>query len=478
MAWGVAQVALAKRSPDPWRVAVVQTDANQAKRLSRMPGQRLEARRPPRGVPVIDVNDRVRYQTIKGVGGAMTDSSAYLIDDKLGPAARSRLLHSLFSSSGAGLSFLRLPMAASDFSAQGRPYSYDDLPAGRTDPQLAHFSVAHDDAYIIPMLREVRRIDPATKIIATPWSPPAWMKTNDLPSDLGHSGRLLEADEPVLAQYFVKFIQAYARRGIPIYAVTPENEPRAAAAYPSMSFPASSEASWIVQDLLPAFRAAKLSTKVYGADTSLGAPSYAEQVADADSGRGLYGIAQHCYHGTPSVFSELHAAHPRLNLILSECASELVPYSAAETVIASLRNWASVVMLWNLALDPSGGPVQAPDSGCRPCRGLVTVNPRTHAVSYGLAYYQLGQLGRFLRPGARRIRSNSLVHYQSGDGASRTFGASSGVDDVAVRDPDGRLALMTYNTSGRAIRFAVSWRGRSFVYRLPAHATATFSWSS
>jgi glucosylceramidase len=143
-------------------------------------------------------------------------------------------------------------------------------------------------------------------------------------------------------------------------------------------------------------------------------------------------------------------------------------------VIGAVRNWASAVTLWNLALDPSGGPVQAPNSGCGGCTGLVTINESNHTVSFNLAYYQLGQIGEFLQRGAWRISSNSFVSYYQH--SSSSYGVTSGLDDVAFLNPDGSRVLVAYNTSSAAISFAVDWGGRTFTYSLAPQATVTFRW--
>lgn len=469
--------SIASPAPGPWdfRVSVTETDADMSRKLTAMPPRLLASTSPPRGTQVIRVNDAVRYQRIQGVGGAMTDSSAYLISHDLSTATRQRLLSDLFSPSGGGLDFVRLPIGASDFTVGGAPYSYDDLPAGRSDPGLAHFSIDHDDAYIVPAMRSVLKINPRTKVIATVWSPPPWMKTNDKYDNLGFSGHLLPGDWPLLAQYFVKFVQAYAKRGIPIAAVTPQNEPRAPADYPSMSFDAGNEAKWIAQDLRPALRRAGLSTKVFGGEVSFSSGDYVLSLSRVKKS-GLDGISTHCYRGVPYVLSQVHATNPGLRLVVSECAVDLTPYTASEIVIGSLRNWASSVALWNLALDPTGGPVQEPNSGCGNCKGIVTIDPSTHTVSYNLPYYQLAQIGRFIKPGARRVDTNHFVSYYVATGHNH-YGASRGVDDVAVRNPDGSLALVAYNNTSAPARFAIEWKGRYTTYTLPSHATATFTWN-
>ena len=167
-------------------------------------------------------------------------------------------------------------------------------------------------------MRQVMQINPATKIIATPWSPPPWMKTNDSYDNLGFQGHLLPNDWSVLANYFVKFVQAYAKRGIPIAAVSPQNEPRAPADYPSMSFAEANEAQWIAKDLRPAIKAAKLPTKVFAGETSFNATSYALSLA-AVKKSGIDGISQHCYRGDP--VSAQPAARRRTRTSSSSSAS-------------------------------------------------------------------------------------------------------------------------------------------------------------
>jgi glucosylceramidase len=469
--------SLATPEPGPWdfKVGVTETDADLSKRLTAMPGQLFTSKAPPRGTQVIRVNDGVGYQRIQGVGGAMTDSAAYLIRKQLGSSTQAKLLNNLFSPTAAGLDFVRLPIAASDFTVGGAPYSYDDLPSGQSDPDLVHFTIDHDDAYIVPAMRDVLKINSKTKVIATAWSPPPWMKTNDTYNNLGFSGHLLPGDWPLLAQYFVKFVQAYAKRGIPISAVTPENEPRAPADYPSMSFTADNESKWIAQDLRPALKKAKLPTKVFGGEVSFSSGDYLLDLSRVKKS-GLDGLSTHCYRGVPYVLSQLHATNPGLRLVVSECAIDITPYTASEIVIASMRNWASAVGLWNLALDPNGGPVQHPNTGCGNCKGIVTIDPSTHSVTYNLAYYQLGQIGRFVRPGAQRVDTNHFVSYYVGTGHNH-YGASRGVDDVAVRNPDGSLALVVYNNTASPARFAVEWKGRYITDTLPSHATVTFAWN-
>lgn len=459
----------ASRAAGP-SVAVYQTTATLSQALTPLAALAF-MRGAPKGLPVIGVDEGVRYQQFKGVGGAMTDSSAWLIYDQLSPVARARLLSDLFGPSGIELSFLRIPIGASDFTRYGRPYSYDPGPA---NPSLSRFSIAHDKAYVIPAIRGALRANPKLDILATPWSAPAWMKTDRLLSNPGQRGTLLRSAYRPLARYLVRFITAYASNGIPIDAITPQNEPDVAASYPSMNLPEPAEARLIAHYLVPALRRARLATRVYGWDGSWAPDTYATSLIDGPARNAIAGIAWHCYFGSPVAMSKLEQDGARLDQIVDECSPEIRKFSATEFEIASLRNWASVVAVWNLALDRHGGPVQPDNSGCGGCTGVVTINPSTHRLRPGAKYFQLGQVSKFVRPGAYRISSPHLVTY--GVNRAGTMTVSQGLDDVAFLNPDGTKVLIAYDNSSAPVSFAVQTDGRFFSDTVPPGATATFLW--
>jgi glucosylceramidase len=468
-------------------VEVVQTTANLSERLQRMRDvkfslnkrpkhARRPRRRPPaQHIPVIKVNDAVRYQHVRGVGAAMTDTSAWLMYTQLSPDARYQLMQRLFGLNGIDLNFTLVPIGATDFTMNGTPYSYDDQPPGQSDPQLQSFSIAHDTGYVLPALRQMLTINPQTEVFAVPWSPPAWMKSNQALHNIGHLGTLLPTSYGPLANYLVKFIQAYAAQGVPVAAIAPENEPASPASFPGMELPEATEAQFIGAYLKPALRAARLATRIYGGDTAWRNPGYPQALLSSPARTSIDGIAWHCYNGIPYVISASHASAPSVDHIVTECSPGISPYPVPEVMIGSMRNWAREVTLWNLALDPSGGPVQQPNSGCGGCSGLVTINQATHQTTYNASYYQLGQLGRFVQPGAARIDSNHFVsYYHTRSGAN---GATPGLDDAAFLNPDGSRVVIAYNNSPAPIKFAVSWRGSSFTHTLPAGATVTFAWN-
>ena len=281
----------------------------------------------------ISLDPSRRYQTMEGFGASITDSSAHVLA-RLDKRTRDATMRSLFSrEDGDGLSFLRQPMGASDFVA-GDHYTYDDLPAGQTDYEMRRFSIAHDRAEILPLLRQALALNPQIKVIGSPWSPPAWMKTNG--SLIG--GRLI--DEPRIyaayARYFVKFVEAYERAGVPIYAVTVQNEPQNLnpITYPCMGMPVAQEAK-VIEALGPALRRARLRTKILGYDHNWSMhegdiestppgeepeTEYPTDLLQSRAARWIDGTAFHCYAGEPSRQTQLQRAFPDKGVWFTECS--------------------------------------------------------------------------------------------------------------------------------------------------------------
>ncbi len=418
------------------KVTVVQTTANLHDALTVQAPQAFAAERAA-GSTVIRVDASIQYQRIIGFGGAMTDSSAWLLHDELTPAWRAATIAALFGPSGINLNFVRIPIAASDYTVSpGSPYSYDDQPFGQTDPTLADFSTAHDQAYIIPALQQVLSVHPGVLTLANPWTPPPWMKANHTYDNVGLAGSVLPQDYAALAQYFVKFIQAYQAAGVPIEAITPMNEPSCSCTWPGAALTSADDATFLPRYLAPALGAAGLHPTIFGVDDTELADARALLAGPAGSTLG--GIAFHCYKGMGQM-SALHHAYPSEEIILSECSPGIIPYATAEVPIDATRNWASAVQLWNLALDPSGGPYET-IWGCPGCTGVVTVDERTHTPSFGLNYFQFGQTTKYVQPGAVRISSTRQV--------SDGYGITRGVDNVAFVNPDGSKVLVAYNNRG------------------------------
>ena len=414
----------------------------------------------------VSVNPATRYQQMDGWGASFTDSSAWLAWYKLSASARNAMMNDLFNkNSGIGLSFLRQPMGATDLSASGN-YSYDD---GAADPNLNNFSIGHDLTYIIPILQQALSINPSLKIMANPWSPPGWMKTSG--SMIG--GNLLSAQySNALAQYFVKFIQAYQAQGIPVYAITVQNEPLyIPAGYPGMGMAAADQGGFIGYNLGPALAGAGLNTKIIVYDHNWDQISYPTTVY-SNSAAYPYaaGVGWHCYGGDISTELTFHNNYPSKDTWLTECSggswesnnnfgSDLK--SRTETLmILNARNWGKGAIFWNMALDTNNGPT---NGGCTTCRGVVTIDQTNGTYAKTVDYYVLGQASKFVDSGAYRIDTNS-------------FGSSS-IEDVAFQNPDGTDVVLALNNNSSAQTFKVLWNGQSVSYNLPAGAVATFKWN-
>ena len=416
--------------------------------------------------PTINVNPSTQFQPIDGFGASLTDSSAWVIWNNLDASQQTALMQSLFSpTAGIGLSLLRQPMGASDFAVNGN-YSYDDMPAGQTDPQLTNFSIAHDGPYIIPLLQQALSINPAAKVVALPWSPPAWMKTGNTMN----GGNMNVAYSPALAQYFVLYLQAYQNAGVPIYAISVQNEPlNSTGNYPSEYLAASDESDFIANNLGPALTTAGLgNVKILGYEHNWDNTDYPESILASPAATYVAGSSFHCYNGDVTAQSTVEAAYPDKGIWFTECsgtvgsgfAGDLV-WNSENLLIGATRNWARGVSLWNLALDQNSGPQ---NGGCTNCRGVVTINTGTSpaTVTNNVEYYVLGHLSKFIVPGAHRIDSN-------------TFG-TGGLEDVAFQNPDGTVVLFVLNAASASQNFSVNWSDSYFNYTLPGQSVATFTW--
>jgi glucosylceramidase len=429
---------------------------------SRLEAQRAVAFAPASTAdnPVV-VDEARTYQTIEGFGASFTDSSAYLLNQVASPAARAEAMRRLFTreADGIGLSFIRNPMGASDLSRTH--YSYDDLPAGQADPSLEHFSIAHDEQDIIPLVLEARRLNPQMKIMATPWSPPGWMKS----SGAMIGGTLLPSMYDAFANYFVKYIQAYARAGIPIDYVSLQNEPLYVPAdYPGMSMDGPTQLVVLRDHVLPAFLRNQVTTRLLVYDHNWDRPDHPETVL---SDPAVYaspivaGTAWHGYGGTPGVMLTTGERFPEKGQYQTEHSggtwvTDQVREDFVE-IIHVLRSGGRAFVKWGLALDQHRGPHAG---GCGTCTPLVTVNA-SGAVSYPIDFYTLGHFSRFVLSGARRVHSSN----------------GTGILTAAFVNPDGSKALVAVNDTKAAVTFQVRWGDKAFSYSLPGCAGATFTWS-
>ena len=410
---------------------------------------------------IIDVDSAKTYQTMDGFGYALTGGSAMLIHH-MDAAKRAALLHNLFTTEGDGIgvSYLRLTVGSSDMN--DHVYSYDDLPEGQTDPEMAHFSLAPDETDVIPVVKEILAINPKIKILASPWSAPLWMKTNGK----AQGGVLLPEYFAAYAKYWVKYVEGMKAEGITIDALTIQNEPLNEKNTPSMLMLDSEQDDFIAHDLGPAFQKAGIKTKILLYDHNLDHPAYVLSILKGpEANKYIDGSAWHLYGGKVDAMTQVHDAFPDKNIYFTEqsindhtgATSMNVAHPVARVMIGVTRNWSKNVLLWNLAADPHAGP-HTDNGGCGGCYGALTIDGDN--VTRLVAYYVLGHVSKFVPVGAVRIDSNDL----------------DTLPNVAFKTPDGKEVLIVSNPGDTPQNFAVRSKGKAFTTSLGAGSVGTYVW--
>ncbi|WP_160165550.1 RICIN domain-containing protein [Conexibacter woesei] len=421
---------------------------------------------PARGTYNVEVDDSKVTQTVDGgFGASFTDSSAYLLMrlKASNPSGYSTLMNKIFGTAaadGIGLRFWRVPMTSSDFTAARSHWT-------SRDSSGSPFALsAQDTGRIIPVIRDALAINPNLRIMASPWSAPGWMKSNGSMICNTGSGNstLLPAHYQDWADYFVSWIRAYESNGIPIWGVSAQNEPGYCPNnYPGMTWTPAAEGAWVANYLRPSLTRAGLSKQILGFDHNW--EFFANPLALMNGSAASFdGLAWHCYDNPsdPAAMTKLRNLFPTKSVYETECSSDTTPtdiirYGTADMTLKSVQNWAQGVITWNLALDQTGGPQLG---GCVGCVGLITIDSATSAVTLRNNYFQLGQISKFVAPGARHIASTVDAH---------------GIVTAAFKNPDGQEVLVAHNTNATSTSFTVSWNGRgSFNYTLPSRGTVTF----
>lgn len=408
--------------------------------------------------PTIKVDETKTFQSIDGFGYTLTGGSASLINS-LAPAVQDALLKELFQADSTfiGVSYLRISIGASDLSAT--TFTYDDIPSGQTDTTLQQFSIEKEKTDLIPILKKIIALAPDIKILGSPWSAPVWMKTGG--SFIG--GSLKPEYYAAYAQYFVKYIQAMKAEGITIDAITPQNEPLHGGNNPSMVMQAAEQATFIKNNLGPAFKTAGIGTKIIAYDHNADRPDYpAVVLGDAAAYPFVDGSAFHLYGGDISALTQVHNAFPDKNVYFTEqwvggpgeFASDL-KWHVSTLIIGATRNWSRNVLEWNLAADPAYKPHT--DGGCSTCLGALTI---TGTVSRNVSYYIIAHAAKFVRPGSVRIGSEF----------------TSQLENVAFKTPDGKRVLIVLNSAAAPQTFNIQSNGKIVTTTLNNGAVGTYIW--
>jgi glucosylceramidase len=420
----------------------------------------------------IAVNMNKKFQTMLGMGSSFEPSTCYNImqmNEKNREFTIERLVNPV---TGIGMNLMRLCIGTPDYTKDPW-YTYDDVPKGETDPELKLFSVDKDLDYIIPVIKIAMKKNPGLLFFASPWSPPGWMKTT---ADIA-GGSLLKKWYSSYALYLVSYIKAYESHGIPIYAVTIQNEPGVDTSretnpkerYPSCAWTADEERDFIKDYLGPTFLKYNLSTLIWCYDHNYnvqadpfegdpGLPFPRTILSDPDAAKYVEGVAFHGYSGEPSGMTLFRNEFPSHKIHFSE--GSYLGASGAIEMVKLLRNWASSYNAWVTILDsnlmPNNGPFDSDVT-------IITLDAKTKKPIFNSDFYMYGQFMKFIERGS--IRIETFDHSDLSDFAH-----------VGFLSPDNEIVLILASDSNYTRKFEIRFMDKAFVAEIPFNSTVTFKW--
>ncbi len=425
---------------------------------------------------VITIDPSVRYQTMDGFGAAVTGSTCYNLM-RMAPEDRTAFLKETFSDTeGMGYSYIRISIGCSDFSLS--EYTCCDTKG------VENFTLQSEEKeYVIPILKEILAISPSIKILGSPWTCPRWMKVDNLkdlrPFESWTSGQLNPAYYQDYATYFVKWIQAMEAEGIPIEAITPQNEPLNRGNSASLFMGWEEQLSFVRDALGPKLKETGLKTKIYAFDHNYNYDNMLEQQGypmkiyeDENAASFLTGAAYHNYGGDREELNNVNGKFPDKELIFTETSigmwndgrnlEKRLMEDMEETALGTVNNWCKAVIVWNLMLDNERGPNR--EGGCQTCYGAVDIDRSDYkTITRNSHYYIIGHLSSVVKPGAVRIGSKGYT--------------ADGIMYSAFENLDGTEALVLLNNTDEAKNITVNSGERSFTYEVPAKAVASFRWN-
>jgi glucosylceramidase len=423
---------------------------------------------PPAGAAVGDeavtIDTSKRFQKIQGFGASITDASAQLLS-QLSEGKRKAIMAELFSrkADGLGISFTRLTVGASDFSPDH--YSYDDTPGNVPDPELKHFSIDYARKYVLPRTREALAINPDLLVMMSPWSAPAWMKTNKSLIQ----GHLAPEHYPAFASYLARTVEEFGREGVPVRMLTIQNEPDFEPAdYPGMRVNSSDRAILIGRHVGPHFERRGVKVQILDYDHNWDNPEMPWTVlSDPVARKYVSGVAWHCYEGDVPAQSQVHDAFPDKDTWFTECSGgewspkfgETLGWMTSKLIIGGANHWSRGTLVWNLALDPQFGPHKG---GCGNCRGVITIDPANDAVTRNVEYYVLGHASRFILPGAYR---------------TLTTARGADIEGASFENADGSRVAVLYRKGGEG-PVTVALDGEHYSLTMPVGSIATLRWGA
>ena len=432
-------------------------------------GQRLSPAAPLTLAPPAALTEKRQYvfvdatkqfQTFLGIGGALTDASAETYA-KLPEAKRREFIRAYYDpKDGIGYTLARTNIHSCDFSSDS--YTY----VAEGDKELKTFSIAHDEQYRIPLIKAaIAAAGGKLTLFASPWSPPAWMKDNH---DMLHGGKLKPEFADAWARYFVKFVQAYEKVGIPVWGLTVQNEPMAVQKWESCFFTAEEERDFVRDHLGPVLKKNGLGSRkliTWDHNRTLMYERASVMLDDPAAAKYVWGVGFHWYvNDSYDNVRRVKEAYPATHVLLTEAC--LYPWDRAKltewhwgesygtALIHDFNNGADGWTDWNILLDETGGPNHVQNF----CYAPVHADTKTGELLFMNSFYYLGHFSKFIRPGARRVISSATTDV---------------LQTTAFRNPDGSIAVVVLNTTDQDQPFNLKLAGNVAAAASPAHSIVT-----
>ena len=446
------------RAEAPSHVERYLTARDHDARLKLVPVDAHLADTKPDEVQVVRVEPRVTYQEILGFGGAFTDAAGYVLK-KMPASKQEEILNAYFDpQNGLGYTLCRTHINSCDFSTEN--YAYDETPG---DTDFKNFSIERDRRDLIPMIKRAQEISHnGFKLFASPWSPPAWMKTN---GDMNHGGKLKPEYRDAWARYVVRYIQEYAKEQIPIWGVTVQNEPAATQSWDSCIYSGEEERDYVRDDLGPEIAKSGLGTKilVWDHNRDLLYERAKAVLDDPEAAKYVWGVAVHWYG--PEIFPNLQSVHdawPNTNILMTEGCQEGGPHLGewavgeryGHAMMEDLNHWSVGWVDWNIVLDQKGGPNHVGNL----CGAPIIADTDTGEVKIQPSYYYIGQFAKFIRPGAKRVLSATT---------------SGNLMTTAFVNTDGSMVTVVMNRTDDPVRFELKTSAQDVTMDAPSHSIQT-----
>lgn len=409
----------------------------------------------------IRVDTKECFQTIEGFGGAFTEAAASIYY-KMNPEIRGEILKAYFDPLvGHGYTLCRTHINSCDFSLNN--YAYTEVPG---DVELKHFSMERDRRQLIPMIKEAAGLVGAPlRLLASPWSPPAWMKTN---GQMNHGGKLKPEYRQAWANYFVRYVMECEQEGLNIWGLTVQNEPMATQVWDSCIYTAEEERDFVRDYLGPTLEKSGILDRVKLLVWDHNRDMLYERAKvvydDPLAARYIWGAAFHWYVGDHFDNVRLtHEAYPDKQLLFSEGSQEGGPHMDewwvgeryGHSMIQDLNNWTTAWIDWNILLDQRGGP----NHGGNYCSAPLMADYTKGTLHYQSSYYYIGHVTRFVRPGAQRIISVST---------------QDELETTAFLNPDGQIAVVVMNRTDKSFDFSLKYNDQIAEAQSPARSISTF----